>query len=169
MLNYDAKIKSEIDSNEEIDNEEPQDFNLSELKTLFIVDVISQNFEKESGTFYFIKKLPFTTKEESQLKSLCGSFASWAHTERWPNIKALTVRNASKGLCNDMKVRIWDSSPSYGWNPNDGTHSYEYTLTDYNYLTPTIYQPGFVAGPMAVCNSPRKEKNRWNISYILTY
>lgn len=169
MQDYDAQFALEEEEFEEeeegIDGIEPD---LSSMDTLFIMDVISLNFEQNSGKFYFIKDLPFSI-DETQLKSLCGSFAHWAHLDRWSSILSVQVTNTSGGICNDMKVRIWDKSPSYGWDPNDGTHSYQKTLTKKGSKTAVVTQSDGIAGSMAVCNSPRKNKNRWKVWYTPSY
>ncbi len=172
ISDYYAKMEAEAEADEEIlpDSEELDD--PKGIDSTYIVEILQVNLKNPQNSFLFTQDLP-NPYANNELKNLCGSYKSWGLVSKIPSAYKIKVRNNATGLCNGIKVKIFDQCHEtpfhgYAWNPSDYTpHNKELKkkndsiVCKYN-NNEMVQGPNntMVWGTFAVCSAPRKEKNR---------
>lgn len=181
--NYYAKMEAEAEAEEEIipdteDLEEPEG-----IDSTYIVEVLQINLKNQQTPFIFSQDLP-NPYANNELKGVCGGYQQWGCWNRWPSVYKIEVWNTASGICNGIKVKIFDQCPEgtfhgYAWNPAAySPHEWELKKNGRSNGFVHMYNDDeMVSGPnntliwghMAVCSSPRKEKNRSKLNYEIQY
>ena len=166
---YYAKMEAEAEAEAEIipdteDLEDPEG-----IDSTYIVSVLQANLKNPQNSYIFTQDLP-NPYVNNELKSICGGYQSWSRVYWEAMAYKITVTNKAKGICNGIKVKIYDWDHGYNFDPNSPSpHIAE--LTGFNDQTTVVNHrvqgPNntMVWGPFNVCSAPRKDKNRNKLAY----
>src|SRR5574344_486299 len=171
---YDSEIIATAKEEEEIINdiEEAEGGDIEGFDSTYIVYVVQINIKKHSELgFRFEEDLPNPYANNEIKANICGDYKSMGYIANWPRlVKAARVTNKATGLCNGIKVRIWDKEHPYAWNPSVG-YAHEDELRKYGESTDWYYasKDSTTSATMALCTAPRRDKNRSQVSCAFLY
>lgn len=181
---YYAKMEALAEAEEEIlpdtdDLEEPEG-----IDSTYIVDVLQVNLKNPQKPFIFTQDLPNPNANNELKKIDCLDYEDWGCVQRWASIHKIEVWNSASGLCNAIKVKIFDQCTEgdfhgYAWDPTaPSPHDWTFKKNGRKYSKTFEYDESEkVQGPnntriwgtVTVCSRPKKEKNRNKLSFIVTY
>ena len=167
---YYAKMEAMAEAEEEIipdteDLEDPEG-----IDSTYIVEVLQVNLKNQRNSYLFTQDLPNPYANNELKGNACGSYCSWSAVKFVTSAYRIRVTNKAIGLCNGIKVKIFDYDHGYPFNP-DAYSPHEEELKKYNdhktVVNGKVQGPNntMVYGSFVVCSSPRKEKNRTKLVY----
>lgn len=172
ITDYYAKLETEAEAEAEIIPDTEELGEPEGIDSTYIVEILQVNLKNPQNSYLFTQDLP-NPYANNELKNLCGSYKAWGLVSKIPSAYKIKVQNNAGGLCNGIKIKIFDQchvTPfhGYAWNPSDYTpHNIELKKKNDSFVreydsTEMVQGPNntMVWGTFAVCSAPRKEKNR---------
>ncbi|MBR4497490.1 MAG: hypothetical protein IKP08_02300 [Bacteroidales bacterium] len=181
---YYAKMEAVAETEEEIlpDTEELDE--PEGIDSTYIIEILQINLKNPQNSFIYAQDLP-NPNANNELKGIvCGNYIEWGCVQRWASIRGIEVWNTATGICNGIKVKIFDQCPitpfhGYAWRPSDPSpHEWELKKNGRKHsikfeykATEKVQGPNntLIWGTVTVCSSPRKDKNRNKLSFEVQY
>ncbi len=167
--NYYAKMEAEAEAEEEIipDTEELDE--PEGIDSTYIVEILQVNLKNPKNSYLFTQNLP-NPYANNELKSICGGYKSWSRVYWRAIAYKIRVTNNIIGVCNGVRVKIYDWDHGYNFDPNsESPHKKDLTKCgdQITVVNNKVQGPNntMVYGPFNVCVAPRKDKNRTKLTY----
>ena len=169
ISDYYAKMEAEAEAEAEIipdteDLDEPEG-----IDSTYIVEILQVNLKNPQNSYLFTQDLP-NPYANNELKSICGGYKQWGRVKWEASAYKIKVTNDAGGICNAIKVKIYDWDHGYNFDPNSySPHNKELTRKGdtISVVNSLVQGPNntMIWGPFNVCSAPRKEKNRTKLVY----